>query len=189
VARNYVLHRRAGGQSQFLSLLERDPNPTYPSARAYSKRNLTSKLTVKHRATRASKSASVQPCRSVPYLPIAGQGDREPSASESARLNDGAEAAISMTSSPSKRVSPIATVCARFLRAFGHPSTGVRQTLPCELAALNVELTRAKEFVTRVCLLAKNSRASAGRRQAAWIARRLAHFRASGFSLTAALRK
>jgi transcriptional regulator GlxA family with amidase domain len=58
VARQLVVyHRRAGGQSQFSALLEREPkSDRIQSALAYAKRNLTSKLTVKQLANAAHLS-------------------------------------------------------------------------------------------------------------------------------------
>jgi transcriptional regulator GlxA family with amidase domain len=78
VARQLVVyHRRAGGQSQFSTLLELEPkSDRIQSALAYAKRNLTSKLTVKQLANAAHLSPRQF---SRAFRAETGQSDREPS--------------------------------------------------------------------------------------------------------------
>jgi transcriptional regulator GlxA family with amidase domain len=131
VARKLVVyHRRAGGQSQFSTLLALEPkSDRVQNALAYAKRNLDKPLTVEHLA----EAAHLSP-RQFSRVFRAETGQSPAKAIENLRL-EAARLMVEQSSHPIEVIARQAGFADRdrmrraFLRAFGQPPQALRRTV------------------------------------------------------------
>jgi transcriptional regulator GlxA family with amidase domain len=137
VARRLVVyHRRAGGQSQFSTLLELEPkSDRVQTALAYAKRNLDKPLTVEHLA----EAAHLSP-RQFSRVFHAETGQSPAKAIENLRL-EAARLMLEQSSHPIEVIARQAGFADRdrmrraFLRAFGQPPQAIRRNVRAQAAA------------------------------------------------------
>ncbi len=137
VARRLVVyHRRAGGQSQFSTLLALEPkSDRVQNALAYAKRNLDKPLTVEHLA----EAAHLSP-RQFSRVFRTETGQSPAKAIENLRL-EAARLMLEQSSHPIEIIARQAGFADRdrmrraFLRAFGQPPQAIRRSVRAKAAA------------------------------------------------------